>query len=48
VILRYCDIAKIESVQRRSTKRIGTIKSFTYAQRLDIGYCVRSRLNYDV
>jgi len=34
----HCDIAKIESVHRRFTKHIGrpTLKSFTYAQRLDI------------
>jgi len=32
----HCDIAKIESVQRRFTKHNKSIKSFTYAQRLDI------------
>ena len=32
----YCDIVKIESVQRRFTKHIGMLESFTYAQRLDI------------
>jgi len=62
-LLEYCspvwnphyhgDIAKIESVQRRFTKHIGRpiLKSFTYAQRLDI-LCAESlelrRLKFDL
>jgi len=47
----HCDIAKIESVQRRLTKHIGTFKSFSYAHRLDI-LCAESlelrRLKFDL
>ena len=31
-----CDIEKIESVQRRFSKYIGTLSSLTYAERLNI------------
>ena len=47
----HCDIDKIESVQRRFTKHIGTLNSLTYAQRFDI-LCAESlelrRLKFDL
>ena len=32
----YCDVDKIESIQRRFTKNIGTLSSLTYPERLDV------------
>jgi len=36
----HCDVDKIESIQHRFTKNIGTLSNLTYPERLDVLHAV--------